>query len=349
MALKKIKLPDNTVVDVQDSRIPAPAAADNGKVLGVTNTSGTVGWVEQSGGVTDVTVDDVSVVTNGVAEIETTSVVEVTVDTSPTTNSSNLVTSGGVKSALDAKQDTISSSNKLPYSLISDTPTIPSAPGTLNTTATTAQSTNSSEALSGNITLHKVSKTGSYNDLNNKPTIPTVPVISTNITTDATSDTKTASPKAVKDYVDAQIPDDEIYWATYSTTTFAELTTAWNAGKQILCFWSNRVYNLIYVGASYTFGYVWGSTTYRIACNASSEWSNTSNTNQEQITASGLLKGNGSGSVSAAVGGTDYARMSDLPSITLNGTASASPSFYAPTAAGTSGQVLISNGSGAPT
>lgn len=46
MALKKIKLPDNSVVDVQDSRIPATAASDNGKVLGVTNTSGTLGWVE---------------------------------------------------------------------------------------------------------------------------------------------------------------------------------------------------------------------------------------------------------------------------------------------------------------
>lgn len=52
--------------------------------------------------------------------------------------------------------------------------TIPSAPGTLNTTATTAQSTSSSEALSGNITLHKVAKTGTYSDLIGKPTIPTV-------------------------------------------------------------------------------------------------------------------------------------------------------------------------------
>lgn len=45
----------------------------------------------------------------------------------------------------------------------------------LDTTATTAQSTNSSEAIkgSGTITLHKVSKTGSYSDLLNKPTIPT--------------------------------------------------------------------------------------------------------------------------------------------------------------------------------
>lgn len=35
--------------------------------------------------------------------------------------------------------------------------------------------------------------------------------------------------------------------------------------------------------------------------------------------------------------------------ITLNGTATKNPSFYAPTGAGTSGQVLTSNGSGAPT
>lgn len=47
---------------------------------------------------------------------------------------------------------------------------------TLDTTATTAQDTNASEAIagSGKITLHKVSKTGSYNDLLDKPTIPTV-------------------------------------------------------------------------------------------------------------------------------------------------------------------------------
>ena len=58
-------------------------------------------------------------------------------------------------------------------------PTIPSAPGTLTTTATTAQSTATNEALTGNISLHKVSKTGSYNDLTNKPTIPTVPAWAT--------------------------------------------------------------------------------------------------------------------------------------------------------------------------
>lgn len=38
-----------------------------------------------------------------------------------------------------------------------------------------------------------------------------------------------------------------------------------------------------------------------------------------------------------------------VPTITLNGTANTKPSFYAPTTAGTSGYVLKSNGSGAPT
>lgn len=37
-----------------------------------------------------------------------------------------------------------------------------------------------------------------------------------------------------------------------------------------------------------------------------------------------------------------------LPTITLNGSTTSSPSFYAPTGAGTSGQYLKSNGSGAP-
>lgn len=47
---------------------------------------------------------------------------------------------------------------------------------TLNTNNTTAQTVSTNEAIagSGTINLHKVAKTGSYNDLNNKPSIPTV-------------------------------------------------------------------------------------------------------------------------------------------------------------------------------
>ena len=74
-----------------------------------------------------------------------------TVDTVPTLNSSNLVTSGGVakavadlaESADGLYQRKITSTNKLAYSLISGTPT-----------------------------LATVATSGSYNDLTNKPTIP---------------------------------------------------------------------------------------------------------------------------------------------------------------------------------
>lgn len=60
------------------------------------------------------------------------------------------------------------------YNDLSNKPTIPAAPGTLDTTATTAQATSSSEALSGNVTLHKISKTGKYSDLSGKPTVPVI-------------------------------------------------------------------------------------------------------------------------------------------------------------------------------
>lgn len=50
----------------------------------------------------------------------------------------------------------------------------------LDTTSATALTATASEAIagSGTIKLHKVSKTGNYNDLLNKPTIPTIPNIS---------------------------------------------------------------------------------------------------------------------------------------------------------------------------
>lgn len=46
----------------------------------------------------------------------------------------------------------------------------------LNTNNTTAQTASASEAIagSGTINLHKIAKTGSYNDLSNKPTIPDI-------------------------------------------------------------------------------------------------------------------------------------------------------------------------------
>lgn len=56
---------------------------------------------------------------------------------------------------------------------------------------------------------------------------------------------------------------------------------------------------------------------------------------------------------SITAGGTSYVftmpSAPSVPSITLNGSSTTSPSFYAPTSAGTSGYYLKSNGSGAPT
>ena len=48
------------------------------------------------------------------------------------------------------------------------------ATGTLNTNNSTTLTPSSSESFGGNINLHKVAKTGSYNDLRDKPTIPSL-------------------------------------------------------------------------------------------------------------------------------------------------------------------------------
>lgn len=102
-----------------------------------------------------------------------------------------------LKNALAAKQDTISDLATIQsgaaagatavqpgdlatvatsgdYDDLLNKPTIPAAPGTLNTDNSTAQSVSSSEALSGTVKLHKISKTGKYSDLSGKPTVPVI-------------------------------------------------------------------------------------------------------------------------------------------------------------------------------
>lgn len=60
------------------------------------------------------------------------------------------------------------------YKTISSTITYPQLANlpVLNTSSSNAQTTNASETITGTISLHKVSKTGSYTDLLNKPTLP---------------------------------------------------------------------------------------------------------------------------------------------------------------------------------
>lgn len=76
-----------------------------------------------------------------------------------------------LQTTLDSKVSavTINGSKKTPTNGTIDLGTVA---GTLNTTLTASQTTNASESLSGNINLHKISKTGSWDDLLDKPFIP---------------------------------------------------------------------------------------------------------------------------------------------------------------------------------
>ena len=83
--------------------------------------------------------------------------------------------------------------------------------GTLNTNNISA-STPTSESMSGNISLHKISKTGDYNDLRNKPTIPAAANDSTitiqkNGTTVNTFTLNQSSPKTINMTVPVRVTD----------------------------------------------------------------------------------------------------------------------------------------------
>lgn len=69
----------------------------------------------------------------------------------------------------------------------------------------------------------------------------------------------------------------------------------------------------------------------------------------------GIKMGAASGTAGGAMSSADFTKLAGIDAgatantITLNGTATKTPSFYAPTAAGTNGQYLVSSGTGAPT
>lgn len=136
-----------------------------------------------------------------------------TFDDAPTSGSANPVKSGGVYTALAGKQDTLSFDN----SPTENSNNLIKSGKLYNTLASYATKAYVDEAVAGigepDLTgfaktedLAAVAFSGDYDDLTDTPTIPTVPEISTNISSDASSDTKTASPKAVKTYVDGAIP-----------------------------------------------------------------------------------------------------------------------------------------------
>lgn len=129
-----------SLADKYQAKLPTTTTA--GKVLKSTSTAGTVEWADDTNSNQTVKGNGTAFGANDVIDIVGSGIVSVTADT---TN----------------KKITISASHQ--------------SIKTLDTTATTAQTTSASEAIAGtgSIVLHKVSKTGSYNDLLNKPTIPT--------------------------------------------------------------------------------------------------------------------------------------------------------------------------------
>lgn len=73
------------------------------------------------------------------------------------------------------------------------------------------------------------------------------------------------------------------------------------------------------------------------------------------VGATGIAMGLASADVNGAMSSSDFSKLAGIDegatanTITLNGTATKTPSFYAPTTVGTSGQHLVSGGTGAPT
>lgn len=73
------------------------------------------------------------------------------------------------------------------------------------------------------------------------------------------------------------------------------------------------------------------------------------------VGASGIAMGLASGTANGAMSKEQFTKLGGIDegatanTITLNGTATKAPSFYAPTTVGTKGQQLVSNGTGAPT
>lgn len=112
---------------------------------------------------------------------------------------------------------------------------------------------------------------------------------------------------------------DVLFVAEYGTTTYAEISAALDANKLLFCYvsWNDIVCPYIgVVNSQYAFSNLGaGESTVSLYVNSSNTWNYaTSNLatqsavdgKQAKITASGILKGDGSGGVSAATAGTDY-------------------------------------------
>lgn len=172
----------------------------------------------------------------------------------------------------------------------------------------------------------------------------------------------------------ANVPE-EIFIATYGTTTYVEVEAAYNAGKALFVQNGTKFATFFEkTSTTFYFRFIDGTSSgnYRVT---TSGWAygnanlvSTSRTvnnkalssditleasdvgAQPTITASGILKGDGSGTITAATAGTDYLAPPSSPSngnvLTYNGSSwvASAPSGGLPSQTGNSGKYLTTNG-----
>lgn len=208
------------------------------------------------------------------------------------------------------------------YDDLLNKPSIPSAPGTLNTDNSSAQSVNSSEALSGTVKLHKVSKTGTYSDLIGTPPLATV--ATSGSYNDLSNKPTIPAAQVQADWNEADNTKAD-YIKNKPTIPAAQVNSDWNAVSGVA-----QILNKPTIPAAP--GTL--DTTATTAQATSSSEALSGNVTLHKISKTGKY--------------SDLSGKPTVPVITLNGSTAGNPSFYAPTSAGTAGQVLVSTG-GAPT
>lgn len=151
----------------------------------------------------------------------------------------------------------------------------------------------------------------------------------------------TQLPSYVDDVVETYVVGDTPYAADWLSTS---------QGGEPLTPQRGIIYMVVGEGEYQNDQYRWGGTRY-VLCNPSDVNSVNGKTGIVVLTQDDVLPGTTYTQFSL----TDQSKLNNIQAnatantITLNGSANANPTFYAPVTAGTSGQVLLSSGSGAPT
>lgn len=235
----------------QDGFSPTATVTKRGSVstLTVTDKNGTTQTqiLDGTGSITDVKVNNTSVVTSGVANIDLTGYAQ-------SANLATVATSGSYNDLLN--KPTIP--NEVTESTVSDW-------GFTKNVGTVTSVNNTTPDANGNVNI----QTGGANtDLSNLTATGEAhfqkPLVSgTNI--------KTINNNSILG--SGNIDTSEIFIAEYGVTSFADIETAYNAGKKIFCKLNDLILNPeIFSSNVFQFEGITGLTIYRITCSSSNGW-----------------------------------------------------------------------------